>query len=124
MNIENEYLNKVVTAFKTRSKAIKHRGCKINFSYDNENGLERLNIDGEYLDTPPVQIRLSIWDDGEIYYRTCQSQKIGWKHKIELSGNVSGIKPEQVESLFESGIHIKDDAELLNLWRVTTPKLK
>ena len=116
MNIESNLLNGVISAFNKRSKTLKHCGCKLTCTNEYDQGYERLNIDCEYLNTPPIQIRLSILSDGAMYFRTCQSQKIGWKHCIEFHGDISGIPPEKIEKLFEQALHLKDEKQLLKLW--------
>lgn len=114
-------LNEIVLAFRKRSKAIKHHACSIEFTKENKDGLERLNIDAEHLNSPPVQIRISIWGDNEFYFGMHQSAKLGWKIQIQFNGNATGINPKDIVLCFENTLHKSDRSELLEVWKCMSP---
>ena len=91
------------------------------FSGELEEEQERLNIDCEHLDFPVVQIRISVWDDGVFYYRTCQSQKIGWKFMVQLYGNVENTAPGTIVTNFENSINLSNEESLLSIWKEIDP---
>ena len=117
----NAFLLEVIESFEKRNKAIKHHNCTFSISVENEESMERLNIDARYLSSPDHQLRLSIWQDRTMYYRTSQSQKIGWKHNIQIFGNVSEMTSTEVEKSFEKAIGITSEKQLMNLWESAKP---
>ncbi len=121
---EADFLTAAASAFRGRSKAIKYAVRSFEFSKELDDGLERLNIDCEYWASPSYQLRLSLWSDGFLYYRTCQRSKGGWRHNIAFTGRGNAIDPEVIVSLFEQGISLADQAELLELWAGVSPEVE
>jgi len=126
MNMESpaflsERLNEIVAAFGRRSKAIKHRICKLEITREDDDGDERLNVDCRGLESPPVQTRVSIWPDGGIYCRKCQGSKKGWRFNIELHGDAADVAPGEIVKLFEGSLGIEDENELMSSWRIVEP---
>ena len=121
VNFENARLNEMVAAFKKRSKAIKHQSCDIEFSREEDEDHERLNIDCDQLASPTIQIRISIWDDGAMYFRTCQGSKNGWIFNIQFYGVAFDIDSEKLVSNFESGLNLTGEEELMQLWKDISP---
>ena len=117
---DNSNLKNIVEAFRRRSKSLKHRGCVISFTKEIDEYHERLNIDCEMLATPVYKIRFSIWNDGEAYFRTCQASKRGWKHLVELSGDLSNLEPGVIARRFENSLHLTDSGNLQTVWSELT----
>lgn len=120
-SFSEERLNNIVRAFTKRSKALKHHSCSVAFEKELEDGSERLNIDCDVLDRPPIQVRLSVWTDGVAYFRTCQSAKQGWRFNIQLSGTLIDIEPIVIEERFEDSIRESEENRLLEIWKEFNP---
>lgn len=114
-------LNGLTAAFKNRGKAIKHRGCVLAFTGETDQGFERLNIDCDQIGSPPIQTRVSVWDDGRMYFRTCQSAKRGWRFSVEMFGNAFLIDEAKLVSIFEESLAVSDEDELMSLWGEVDP---
>jgi len=118
---ESEMLNMVVAGFSGRSKALKHKNCQLEISKEDDEGIERLNIDSRGFESPPIQTRISVWSDMSFYCQKCQSSKNGWKFNIYLNGDVTDVAPEEIVNLFESSQHIDDEEELMASWKIVGP---
>jgi hypothetical protein len=73
------------------------------------------------LDTPQIQIRISLWDDGAMFFRTCQGAKKGWKFNIQFYGKAFDITAENIVANFENGLNMKKEKELIALWKDISP---
>lgn len=97
--------------------------------YDPTDG-ERLNFDFRTFDE--IQIRLSFWGDGLMWFRACQAKKprgkSGWAFVFAFHGTWMRIEPAEVVRLFKaSSVHLgpAEDKEraLLDLWAPVEPKI-
>ncbi|MEO0364346.1 MAG: hypothetical protein AAF265_02515 [Pseudomonadota bacterium] len=114
-------LNGLTAAFRNRGKAIKHRGCVLAFTRETDLGFERLNIDCDQIGSPPIQTRVSVWNDGRMYFRTCQSAKKGWKFCVEMYGDAFLINEAKLVSIFEKSLGVSDEDELRSHWGAVDP---
>lgn len=93
------------------------------FTREVDQDFERMNIDCEQVGSPPIQTRISVWSDGRLYFRTCQSAKKGWRFKLEMVGNAFLVDEAEVVRFFEESLSLSDDGELMSLWEKVEPKL-
>ena len=117
-------LNGLMAAFRKRSKAIKHRGGPLVFTKEEEEGYERLNIDCCQIGPPPIQIRISVWEDREMYFRTCQSSKNGWRFNIGFYGKAFLVDEAKIVSNFEESLYLSDKDELMSSWGRISPYME
>lgn len=114
-------LNDLSAAFRNRGRAIKHRGCVLALTKEMDLGFERLNMDCDQIGSPPIQTRVSVWNDGRMYFRTCQSAKKGWKFSVKMYGDAYLINEAMLVSIFEKSLGVSDEDELMSLWGAVDP---
>jgi hypothetical protein len=117
-------LQGVAAAFLRRRKAIAYQAglsCGREFSESAAGGaIERLN-----LDIPDVNLRLSVWADGVMWFRICVpglGPNAGWAFKDRFHGDVGDVSAEALVEMVEAtlGLRLGSDpaSELLQLRRL------
>ncbi|MEM8650254.1 MAG: hypothetical protein AAGF54_06965 [Pseudomonadota bacterium] len=106
-SVNSDLLQNVISQFKKRSKAIKHKVSGWNLEVSIDSNFERLNFDFEMFEK---QIRLSVWEDGITWFRVCESAGAtkGWKfiyafHATLLDENIHGLVGVFEKSLIQIG---------------------
>jgi hypothetical protein len=122
----------IATAFLHRRKALRYDGilqCERDFSELPNRVFERLNIDYRN----GIQLRLSVWEDGQIWFRACiprRGRDGGWAFLHHFHGVVNGVPGEEITQLFEESCLLyywketeNDRAVRLRaLWRRVSPR--
>jgi hypothetical protein len=118
-NFATDYLNEVATAFKKRNKAIQYKGRNFTFDKEIDNNKERLNVD--FVAANSTQVRVSIWEDGIMYFRICLGSKKGWIFNIQFYGDATNIRVNELVETFEESIHLSTEEKLMAVWKNINP---
>ena len=124
----------LLRAFERRGKAIRHKTSRLVMTTETEptDGAERLNIDVEAFGRPAVQVRLSIWQDGQLYlgaHRGAPGSR-GWEYAIELTGRLRPRPAVVVVRSFEATLDAVRPGQtgyaerLLRIWSFAHPALE
>lgn len=104
----SQRLRAVLAELSSRQKAIKYR--LQDFSHEVEGDIEngapfhRLNIDALLSGGRPTGVRLSIWDDGQMWLRVAKpgpASRGGWTFLDSFHGSVSDMGAGRVVQLLE-----------------------
>jgi hypothetical protein len=128
-------LSQLVARLESRRRAIRYHASRLSVQREMEtDGTERLNADVIAGQPRPVDLRLSLWSDDQIWFRACRPgprRQEGWDFMLAFHGDATAIGPERLVELLEkslarlSGSVAMDDlAGLVELWNETTPTLE
>jgi hypothetical protein len=116
---KSDLLDGVVSAFRRRSKAIKHMLLRWEMSLETDDSVERLNVDTFC----SHHIRLSVWADGQMWVRVCKGDKNGWELNYSFHLDLNDNDPSTVTARFEeTHIHAGDQSEVKKLWQSFNPQ--
>lgn len=110
----SQFIGEIVGAFRKRSKAIKHKvsDWRINISFDQ--GYERLDIDVVHLNE---QIRLVVWDDGNMWFRVVQGTKQGWAVNYSFYAKADENSAANIIATFEESlVHSMNEEKVRSIW--------
>jgi hypothetical protein len=120
---ETGWIASVLAAFERRSKAIKYHVSRWEVDVSDGVGLRRVNFDAVRL---RCQIRLSVWEDGAMWYRAGKPgprRTGGWVylHAIHLENNARSA--HDIVAAFERSLEQSHDlARLMECWSAFSPR--
>jgi hypothetical protein len=114
------WLSDVVTCFRTRPRSIPK--FQLSLSFDNFH--ERVDFDFSL--HLRDQVRLTIWDDGVIWFRACRGSKKGWVYCHSFYAARRTENPMDLrEALLESLVQVEVPGYAENVWhRVCKPYIQ
>lgn len=114
-----ELLHGVVSAFRRRSKAVKHSLLRWDMSLETDDSLERLNVDTFCLH----DIRLSVWADGQMWIRVCKGDKNGWELNYSFYLDLNDNDPATVVRRFEeTHAYSGNQSDVKKIWEDFNPQ--
>lgn len=118
-DISSDLLTEFVRAFQKRAKAIRYRTKKWDTTVRDDDEYERLNMDFEGCF---AQIRLSIWNDGQLWFRACRGGKSGWDLNYSFFVEAERGAAIQGRDAFESSLDfIEDEEHIWSIWQAFNP---
>lgn len=127
---DSALLRDIADAFRLRRKALRYRAglsCEREFTETTEGASERLNID-----LRDDRIRLSVWEDGILWFRVCVSgtgRNSGWAFLDSFHGDVQDVSPRTLVGMVEATLAIGFGADppaererLRNVWDRVRPR--
>ena len=118
------FIQKLLQAFKSRSKAIKHAVVGWTISLNLDDGAERL--DQDFVNSQGHIIRLTAWQDGVMWFRTCKSgpRKLGgWEFSFAFHLFVDDQPVPNIVKAFERSYHLSDETASMEFWGEFAPKI-
>lgn len=111
------WLSDIVTCFRTRPRSMPK--CQVVMSFDK--GHERLDFD--FVQFPCDQVRLTVWDDGVIWFCACRGSKKGWVYCHSFYAVRRTEDPMDLrEALSESLVRVEVSGYAESVWhRVCQP---
>lgn len=123
----------LLRAFERRGKAIRYKTRRLVMTAETErDGIERLNVDVEAFGPRHVQVRLSIWQNGQLYlgvHRSAPGGR-GWDYAIQLTGQLRPRPAADVVRSFEETLEASSPAQtdraerLLRIWSFAHPVIE
>ena len=118
-----DFIKELLQAFKSRSKAIKHavKEWKIEMSADDDG--ERLDLD--FVDYQDLQVRLTAWQDGVLWFRACKSasRKLGgWEFSFAFHLCVNRQSVPLIVRAFERSRHLTNRKAAMECWKDFDPR--
>lgn len=118
----SELLNKIISAFRRRAKAIKYRLSDWKLAVDNSGDFERLDMDFVNLGT---DIRLIAWSDGALWFRACKGGNDGWDLNYSFHGRAKENASEQIRDALEKSLDcVENETTTRSMWSAFNPKKK
>ena len=85
----------------------------------NDSGHERIDFDFVKLG---ILVRLSFWDDGQIWFRACEGGKHGWNFNYAFEARLNSCPASSIVKAFEDSlIYLKSQSEVMQIWSEFEP---
>lgn len=120
----SHFIRELLRAFKSRSKSIKYAFSNSQIGLMQDDSDERVDLD--FQDHHNHQVRLTAWQDGTMWFRSCKSRSRkmeGWKFIFAFHLTVGDQPTWKVVEAFERSMRQNGREAAMEPWREFDPKI-